>query len=191
MSIDKNKVSYLHTFYISIIYILQMKNGGLKTIQHLTSITQLIRGNFFQFYSGSWPPQFMLFLVKQKPQLSAHNKNLYKMTKKKHVSVPKENINYIFLNNAHVSISWFSLQLIGQSCSVSLAGLPLFQIDNMEEPRAQSLIFSSLSSLTPLMISSSLIGLNTNFMLMVTKFVSQALTLYTQLCPQHLHLDNL
>lgn len=134
----------------------------------------------------------MFFLVKKNHSSLLIIKIFTKwQKKKKHVNVPKENINYIFLNNAHISISWFSLQFIGYSWSVSLAGLPLFQTDNMEEPRAQSLIFSSLSSLTPLMILSSLIGLNTNFMLMVTKFVSQALTLYTRLCPQHLHLDNL
>lgn len=62
----------------------------------------------------------MLFLVKYKPQFSACNENLHEITRK-HVKIPKEDINFIFPDNAHISISWFFSKLISHSFSVSLA----------------------------------------------------------------------
>lgn len=49
----------------------------------------------------------MPFLVKHKPQLSANNENLHEMARG-HVKVPKDNVNYTFPDNVHISVSHFS-----------------------------------------------------------------------------------
>lgn len=78
----------------------------------------------------------MLFFVKHKPQFSAYNENLHEITRK-YVKITKEDVNYIFPNNAHISISWFSLKLISHSFSVSLANASSLT-DWVKQPQVQS-----------------------------------------------------